>query len=48
MSAEHVAEAAEIERASYPEDEAASPESLAFRQANAGEFFLEARLRSVS
>lgn len=46
MSAEHIPEAAEVERASYPEDEAASPESLAFRQANAGEFFLEARLTS--
>ena len=30
---------AEMERASYPADEAATPESLAFRQSNAGEFF---------
>ena len=31
---------AEIEANSYPADEAASPENLAFRQANAGDFFL--------
>lgn len=31
---------AEIEANSYPADEAASPENLAFRQASAGDFFL--------
>ncbi|CAM9660009.1 unnamed protein product [Choristocarpus tenellus] len=33
-----------LEAASFPPDEAASPENLRFRQANAGAFFLEGRL----
>lgn len=40
--------AVEIEAASYPEDEAASPENMRFRRANAGDFFLEATLKGVS
>lgn len=38
--------AVEIEAASYPEDEAASPENMRFRRANAGDFFLEATLKT--
>lgn len=38
--------AVEIEAASYPEDEAASPENMRFRSANAGDFFLEATLKT--
>ena len=39
-TAEDVPVVAEIESNSYPPDEAASPENLAYRQANAGDFFL--------
>lgn len=39
-TAEDVSVVAEIESNSYPPDEAASPENLAYRQANAGDFFL--------
>lgn len=40
--------AAEMETASFPEDEAASPETMQFRRAKAGAFFLEGSLKSVS
>lgn len=39
-TAEDIPVVAEIEANSYPADEAASPENLAYRQANAGDFFL--------
>lgn len=49
LSEANLQAAVEIETASYPEDEAASPENMRFRRANAGAFFLEATLReSVS
>lgn len=49
LSEANLQAAVEIETASYPEDEAASPENMRFRQANAGAFFLEATLKeSVS
>lgn len=48
LSEENLAAAVEIETASYPEDEAATPENMRFRRANAGEFFLEATVNSVS
>ena len=38
--AEDLPRVAEVEANSYPPDEAASPEALAFRQASAGDFFL--------
>lgn len=37
-----------IEAEGYPEDEAASPESMRFRQENAGAFFLAGHLKQVS
>ena len=39
-TAEDIPLVAEIEQCSYPADEAASPDALAYRQAHAGEFFL--------
>ena len=42
-----VARCAELEAAGYPADEAASPERLAFRQQNAGDFFLVAEQTST-
>ena len=42
-----VARCAELEAAGYPPDEAASPERLAFRQSNAGDFFLVAEQTST-
>ena len=37
---EDVPVVSEMEKNSYPPDEAASPENLTYRQANAGDFFL--------
>lgn len=48
LSEANLEAAVEIEMASYPADEAASPENMRFRRANAGAFFLEATLKSVS
>lgn len=48
LSEAKLAAAVEMECASYPSDEAASPEGLRFRRANAGAFFLEATMKSVS
>ena len=49
LSEANLQAAIEIETASYPEDEAASPENIGFRRANAGAFFLEATFKkSVS
>lgn len=48
LSEAKLAAAVEMECASYPSDEAASPEGMRFRRANAGAFFLEATLKSVS
>lgn len=48
LSEANLQAAVEIETASYPEDEAASPENMRFRRANAGAFFLEATHKSVS
>ena len=42
-----VARCAELEAAGYPPDEAASPERLAFRKHNAGDFFLVAERSST-
>lgn len=39
-ASEDIPVVAEIEGNSYPADEAASPENLAYRQANAGDFFI--------
>ena len=39
-TAEDVPQVAEIEANSYPPDEAASPEALTYRQANAGDYFV--------
>ncbi|CAB1109261.1 unnamed protein product [Ectocarpus sp. CCAP 1310/34] len=47
LSEANLPKAVEIETASYPEDEAASPENMRFRRANAGEFFLEATLKTA-
>lgn len=44
LSEANLPEAVEIEGASFPEDEAASPENMRFRRATAGAFFLEGRL----
>lgn len=48
LSEAKLAAAVEMECASYPSDEAASPEGMRFRRANAGAFFLEATMKSVS
>eukprot|EP00752_Nemacystus_decipiens_P014708 g13098.t2 len=45
LSESNLEAAVDIETASYPEDEAASPENMRFRRANAGAFFLEATLK---
>lgn len=47
LSEANLPKAVEIETASYPEDEAASPENMRFRRANAGDFFLEATLKTA-
>lgn len=48
LSEANLQAAVQIETTSYPEDEAASPENMRFRRANAGAFFLEATRKSVS
>lgn len=48
LSEAKLAAAVDMEVASYPSDEAASPEGMRFRRANAGAFFLEGTLKSVS
>lgn len=48
LSEAKLAAAVEMECASYPSDEAASPEGMHFRRANAGAFFLEATMKTVS
>lgn len=44
----HLAAAVEMEQTSLPPDEADRPEYFYFRHANAGAFFLEGVLKSVS
>lgn len=48
LSEAKLAAAVEMECASYPSDEAASPEGMHFRRANAGAFFLEATMKTGS
>ena len=48
LSEAKLAAAVDMEAASYPPDEAASPEGMRSRRANAGAFFLEATLKNVS
>ncbi|CAM9592686.1 unnamed protein product [Ectocarpus sp. 4 AP-2014] len=47
LSEANLPKAVEIETASYPEDEAASPENMRFRRTNADDFFLEATLKTA-
>lgn len=48
LSDAKLSKAVEIETSSYPADEAASAENMRFRRENAGAFFLEGTLASVS